>query len=66
MLAGDETGSSDPFVEAYFYGSKTRSKIINETLNPIWNEKLELEASIEDLNNAPPILIKVFDKDGGN
>lgn len=63
MLSGDDSGSSDPFAEVFFYGKKTKSKVLFETLNPIWNEKLELDAAIVDFDYAPPILIKVFDKD---
>ncbi len=62
-MSGDESGSSDPFVEVYFYGKKAKSKKLNETLNPIWNEKLEIDAPIIDFNFAPPILIKIFDSD---
>lgn len=66
MLSGDESGSSDPFVKVFFYGKSAQSRILDDTCNPIWNQRLELDALIFDEFNSPPILIKVYDKDPGS
>ena len=36
LLSGDEDGSSDPFIKVLYYGDSKESKVINDTLNPIW------------------------------
>lgn len=60
ILSGDEDGSSDPFVKAIFYGSAKESKVIDDTLNPIWYQRLELPAKIFE-KEVPPIILKVYD-----
>jgi hypothetical protein len=60
ILSGDEDGSSDPFVKAIFYGSAKESKVIEDTLNPIWYQRLELPAKIFQ-KEIPPIILKVYD-----
>jgi Ca2+-dependent lipid-binding protein len=42
LHAADKNGSSDPYVVFQIGREQAKSKILNETLNPTWNEDIEL------------------------
>ncbi len=50
-------------MKVFFYGKSSQSRILDDTCNPIWNQRLELDALVFDPVNSPPLLIKVYDKD---
>jgi Ca2+-dependent lipid-binding protein len=54
-------GKSDPYVKISGVGSTLKTKIINNTLNPVWNETFNI--MIDELNPDPQIQLEVFDKD---
>lgn len=62
LLAKDTGGTSDPYVK-FKIGPKQlyRSRTINKTLNPVWNE--HFMALIDDLSQ--PLILRVFDYDFG-
>ena len=58
-LAVRDVMSSDPYVMIILGHQSMKTKVIKNTLNPIWNERLML--SIPD--PVPPLKVLVFDKD---
>lgn len=58
-LAVRDVMSSDPYVMIMLGHQSMKTKVIKNTLNPIWNERLML--SIPD--PVPPLKVQVFDKD---
>lgn len=58
-LAVRDVMSSDPYVMINLGHQSMKTKVIKNTLNPIWNERLML--SIPD--PIPPLKLQVFDKD---
>ncbi|CAF0908648.1 unnamed protein product [Adineta steineri] len=63
----DITGKSDPYVKVILliHGKKVRKKktsVLSNTLNPIYNECLEFDVSIESLGDAD-LIFKVIDYD---
>ena len=63
----DITGKSDPYVKVILliHGKKIRKKktsVLPNTLNPIYNESLEFDLSIESLEDAD-LIFKVIDYD---
>lgn len=63
LIAGDSSGLSDPFLNIYGYGTELHTTVIPETLNPIWNERLEFSAPFETVDDAPPFVLTMWDKD---
>nr|GME11575.1 synaptotagmin-5-like isoform X1 [Ipomoea batatas] len=60
----DIVGKSDPFAEVFIRPQRERikkSKVINNTLNPIWNENFEFE--VEDASTQH-LTVKVYDDEG--
>ena len=55
----DFTGASDPYVLLVYAKQTAKTKVVRRTLNPIWNETLQL--NVDDLSE--PILLYVKDKD---
>ncbi|KAG0457326.1 hypothetical protein HPP92_022483 [Vanilla planifolia] len=54
-------GKSDPYVFCYIRPMfKKKTKVINNNLNPVWNETFELLAEDKETQN---IIIEVFDED---
>ncbi|XP_062232539.1 probable ADP-ribosylation factor GTPase-activating protein AGD11 isoform X2 [Phragmites australis] len=58
-LAVRDVMSSDPYVMINLGQQSMKTKVIKNTLNPVWNERLML--SIPD--PVPPLKLQVFDKD---
>ncbi|XP_076803747.1 otoferlin-like isoform X4 [Clavelina lepadiformis] len=69
LLAADESGLSDPFAKVIFSIHTDTTQLIEETLNPTWDQtliipNLTLFGRAEELRDDPPIIIiEVFDKD---
>ena len=49
-------GKSDPYVKISGIGVKLKTKVIKNTLNPIWNETFNI--IIDKLNHDPKLLVK--------
>lgn len=63
LLPGDENGTSDPFLTATYYGQTVKTETIEDTLNPLFNQRIVMKnIDIFDITkNPPPIIIKLFD-----
>ena len=60
LLAADKSGKSDPYVKLQTQGgTKAKTSVIKKTLNPEWDETLDL--TVHDL--AAPLSVTVFDYD---
>uniref|UniRef100_A0A7S3B3S4 C2 domain-containing protein n=1 Tax=Haptolina ericina TaxID=156174 RepID=A0A7S3B3S4_9EUKA len=59
LVAADLNGKSDPYVKLKSGGKKVKTHIEKATLNPVWNETLQL--NVESL--AEPISVEVMDHD---
>ena len=60
LLAGDKFGTSDPYVVVQAAGGKKeKTSVIKDTINPVWDETLEL--SVPDY--ASPVYLEVWDHD---
>lgn len=64
-MSADKNGKSDPFVEVTLPGEKPkRSRVIKESLSPVWDERFRLAGKTpEELMALGPISLAVFDKD---
>lgn len=58
-LAVRDVMSSDPYVMIILGLQSMKTKVIKNTLNPIWNERLMLSIP----HPVPPLKVQVFDKD---
>lgn len=56
----DATGCADPYVTFDIHGKKQRSKIIQNTLNPEWNEEFVFEV---DADHNTKLTLKLWDSD---
>ena len=65
LVSADKNGKSDPFVEVTLPGEKpTRSRVIKESLSPVWDQKFQVAGKTpEELMALGPISLTVFDKD---
>ncbi|KAG8565186.1 hypothetical protein GDO81_012752 [Engystomops pustulosus] len=69
ILPADDNGLSDPFARVIFGNSCQTTRVINETLAPMWSElliydNLLMDGNKEDLKNDPPlIIINIYDQD---
>ena len=60
LLAADKSGTSDPYIKLHSEGGKkAKTSVINKTVNPEWDETLDL--TVHDL--AAPLSVTVFDYD---
>ncbi|KAG2701479.1 hypothetical protein I3760_06G046700 [Carya illinoinensis] len=59
LAVRDSLTSSDPYVVVTFGEQKLKSRVVNNDLNPEWNDALTL--SVKDLDD--PITLRVYDKD---
>ena len=71
LVAADDTGLSDPFVKVIFADKVATSLVVNETLNPNWDQTLQLDSIIlhgkaEEFKQDPPlVIVEIFDDDDG-
>ena len=42
LIPSDNEGTSDPFIIVSYFGNEGASNIIEQTLNPVWNETFDL------------------------
>jgi hypothetical protein len=64
LIPLDEEGTSDPFFECIYLQKNAFSSTKDETLNPIYFEKLMIETDIStDPTRLPPLIVNAFDKD---
>lgn len=68
LIAADENGYSDPFVEVSFDGIRLRTASKRMDLNPTFNKVLFLplqfvDKSVESLRRKPRIEVRVYDAD---
>ena len=59
LVAGDVDGLSDPYVSLKLAGQKVKTKVVDDSLNPTWNETLHL--CVERLDE--PLILRVLDED---
>lgn len=62
LPSADDDGAADPYVKISHYGNQARSNIINDTLNPIWNERVFLRSYVVG-DFFSPVIISVYDHD---
>nr|XP_005986843.1 PREDICTED: fer-1-like protein 4 [Latimeria chalumnae] len=69
ILPADESGLSDPFARVVFMTQCQNTRVIDESLSPMWNElllfdQIVIEGNKDDLRNDPPVIaISLFDQD---
>jgi len=64
LMAADSNGLSDPFVKITIGGEDERkSKTMNETINPVWNDKFAFKGTKAALL-AKAFAFRIFDSDG--
>lgn len=61
LIPCDISGKSDPFVVFHLGNQRVQSKIIKQTLSPVWNERFQLCVPSKDES----LLMKVYDYDFG-
>lgn len=64
--AADEDGTSDPFIRVWSCAEEVvETKVVDDNLNPIFFEVKDIQYDFNDLADAPPIILEVFDSDAG-
>ena len=63
LPAADSDGQSDPYVEVYCNGTTVSSRVIDNTLNPMWYTVIPITIEIVSPADFPPIVVYVKDKD---
>ena len=63
MPPADSNGTSDPFCEIWTTKAKIKTFHCEDTNNPIWYKVLDFEMEFNDIMNAPPIIINIYDYD---
>lgn len=66
LLAADSNGKSDPFVTLLLSGSeKVQTRVLNKTLDPVFNEKFEMQVEAESAakDGRLELVITAIDKD---
>ena len=62
LRAMDNNGKSDPYVVVKANGKNARSKVIKETVDPEWNQTLELMGTVRDFVDGG-LKLELFDWD---
>lgn len=67
-LRGDDSvDSSDPYVKLLFNNYDKQISIVSKTkkytVNPVWNQILQLKVSFYKEGIVPPLLVELWDKD---
>jgi len=69
LIGSDESGLSDPYARVIFSNASLCTQVIDETLNPTWDETLILNeisvyGTIENIKEQPPVIVvEIFDQD---
>lgn len=69
MYASDKSGLSDPYIFVAFHRYSARTRVVNESVCPTWDQTILLNqirmygspASI--VETPPPVTLEFFDKD---
>lgn len=63
--SADADGASDSFISLWNPDNKTaiKTQVIEDSLNPIYFETLEILYDLSDMDNAPPIVMDIWDRD---
>lgn len=62
--AADSDGASDPYISIWNPDDKIiKTQVIEDNINPIFFEALELYYDFDVLDNAPPVVLNIWDKD---
>eukprot|EP00670_Eutreptiella_braarudii_P003906 CAMPEP_0174301948 /NCGR_PEP_ID=MMETSP0809-20121228/59347_1 /TAXON_ID=73025 ORGANISM="Eutreptiella gymnastica-like, Strain CCMP1594" /NCGR_SAMPLE_ID=MMETSP0809 /ASSEMBLY_ACC=CAM_ASM_000658 /LENGTH=1066 /DNA_ID=CAMNT_0015407787 /DNA_START=39 /DNA_END=3239 /DNA_ORIENTATION=+ len=64
LIAADETGFSDPYVQLHVGDSMRQTSYKLQTLDPMWNEEFHFDINAEDAD-LPSLIMNVWDKDWG-
>ncbi|KAI5076321.1 hypothetical protein GOP47_0008386 [Adiantum capillus-veneris] len=59
LLDSDSFGKSDPYAVIYCHQEIQKSRILDRTVDPVWNEHFRFSIN----NEVTEVLIKLFDKD---
>ena len=60
----DESGASDPYVEVWTPDEQNcRTSVVEQTNNPLYYETKDFDIEFSTLDDAPPIILNVFDTD---
>jgi hypothetical protein len=63
--AADSDGSSDSFISVWNPDSlELTTKVIDDSLNPIYFQTIEMLYDMADIDSAPPIVLNLWDRDG--
>lgn len=65
--SADADGSSDAYISLWNPDNKkeVKTKVIEDSLNPIYFETLEMLYDLADIETAPPIVMNIWDRDSG-
>ena len=69
LIGSDDSGLSDPFARVLFGQHSLCTQVIDETLNPTWDEmvifhELAIYGSFQYIQDYPPaIVVEIFDQD---
>lgn len=64
--AADSDGASDPYITLWNPDSKTvKTQVVEDNINPIFFEALEIYYDYDKIENAPPVVMNIWDKDDG-
>ena len=62
--AADEDGASDSYISVWNPSNEDlRTRMIEDSVNPIYYETIEMLYDFSDLESAPPIILNVWDHD---
>ena len=66
MPAADSDGRSDPFIKVWNPDEKKIwTRVIEDNVNPIFFEALEVYYDYDNLDDAPPVVLDIWDEDPG-
>ena len=64
LPAADSSGSSDPYVELWSTDKKKAlTPFVEDNCNPIFFSAVEIFYDFNTINDAPPIILNIWDKD---
>jgi hypothetical protein len=62
----DESGASDPYIEVWTPDDQhIRTDVVEQTNNPIYYQTKDFMLEFNELDDAPPIVLNLFDTDEG-
>jgi hypothetical protein len=64
LPAADDNGQSDPFIKIWDCTNKEKkTKVIDDNNNPLFYEKLDLTMEGDNIDEMPPFILDIYDKD---